>query len=282
MEVEVISPNLDSETVRAEIDRVRGSVQQRATWANDDLAKFLVRAESALREAYASRKARILNDRQVEDALGIPVQTSAQARPPVPAQRSLISLETRVAQAGFVPEPMLEDAIYEDVLQVVRAWATSLERSPGTAAKLDEEELRDLLLGTLNGYWRGAAGGELFNGSGKTDILIRHNDRNAFIGECKVWRGPKTVESALDQLFSYLVWRDSKAALVVFISTKDPAATIDALHDAVAAHPAHILTKNAVNRASRGDYIMTADAEGRRISLAVIPVVIRASASSAT
>ncbi len=241
-----------------------------------------MRAEQSIRAAHAGRKARILNDRQVEDALGIPVRASSQARPPVPAHRSLVSLQTRVAQAGFVPEPVLADAIYEDVLQAVRAWATSLERSPATAAKLDEEELRDLLLGTLNGYWQGAAGGELFNGSGKTDILIRHNDRNAFIGECKVWHGPKAVADALDQLFSYLVWRDGKAALMMFIKTKDPSATIDALHAAVAAHPGYLLTKNAVDRASRVDYVMTADAEGRRISLAVIPVIIRATASAAT
>lgn len=141
---------------------------------------------------------------------------------------------------------------------------------------LDEEELRDLLLGNLNAYWQGGAGGELFNGSGKTDILIRHGDRNAFIAECKIWHGPKGVADALDQLLGYLVWRDSKAALVMFIKTKDPAATIEKLHAAVNAHPCYAMTKNATTPSSRVDYIITADDEGRRVSLAVFPVVIRA------
>ena len=44
---------------------------------------------------------------------------------------------------------------------------------PGTAAKLDRGELRDLLLGNLNTPLAGAAGGELFNGSGRTEVLIR-------------------------------------------------------------------------------------------------------------
>lgn len=165
------------------------------------------------------------------------------------------------------------------MLDAVRAWATSLERTPGTAAKLDEEELRDLLLGNLNTYWQGGAGGELFNGSGKTDILIRHGDRNAFIAECKIWRGPKGVINALDQLLGYLVWRDSKAALVMFIKTSDPAATIGKLHAAVEAHPRHALTKETTDPSSRVDFIMTADEEGRRVSLAVIPVVIRSDRS---
>lgn len=148
------------------------------------------------------------------------------------------------------------------MLDAVRAWATSLERTPGTAAKLDEEELRDLLLGNLNTYWRGGAGGELFNGSGKTDILIRHGDRNAFIAECKVWRGPKGVADALDQLLGYLVWRDSKAALVMFIKTADPAATIGKLYTAVEAHPSCVLTKNSSNPSSRVDFMRVRDPAG--------------------
>ena len=48
--------------------------------------------------------------------------------------------------------------------------------------------------------------------SGKTE----DNDRNAFVGECKIWRGAKQVDSALGQLLGYLTWRDCKAALIVF------------------------------------------------------------------
>jgi hypothetical protein len=170
---------------------------------------------------------------------------------------------------------VLDEAIYQDVLQAVRAWVNSLERTPGTGAKLEEEELRDLLLGNLNSYWEGAAGGELFNGSGKTDILIRYQDRNVFIAECKVWDGAKVVAAALDQLLGYLVWRDSKAALIVFIRTKIPGATIEKLHTAVGAHPRHVLTKDASDPSKRADYVLTADDEGRRVLLAVIPVVLR-------
>ena len=273
--VEIVERTLNADTIRLEVERVKKEIDQRAAWANGDLATFLTTAEQSIRDTFERRKERILNDRSVEEAIGIPVRTSANPRPPVPARRANVTLQARKLQTGFVPEPVLEDAIYQDVLQAVRAWATSLERTPGTAAKLDEEELRDLLLGNLNTYWQGGAGGELFNGSGKTDILIRFGDRNVFIAECKIWHGPKGVADALDQLLGYLVWRDSKAALVMFIATKDPAATIAKLHSAVEANPSHALTKDATDPGSRVDYVITADDEGRRVSLAVFPVVIR-------
>jgi len=47
---------------------------------------------------------------------------------------------------------------------------------------------------------------------GKTDILTRVEDRNAFIAECKFWMGEKAFLAALDQLLSYLSWRDTKTA----------------------------------------------------------------------
>lgn len=273
--VEVLEQTLTADAIHAQVDAVKQDVNERAGWANADLAKFNQTAAQEIRSAHARRKARILNDRAVEDALSIPVRTSAAPRPPVAARRKTVSLQMRRVQSAFVPEPILEEAIYRDVLDVVRAWATSLERTPRTTDKLDEEELRDLLLGTLNGYWCGSAGGELFNGSGKTDILIRDGDRNAFIAECKVWHGSKAVTNALDQLLSYLVWRDSKAALVIFIKTADPAATITKLHAAVEAHSRHVLTKDATDPSNRVEYIFTADTEGRRVSLAVVPVIIR-------
>ncbi|WP_432937446.1 hypothetical protein ACQPXM_25090 [Kribbella sp. CA-253562] len=275
VEVEVIERTLDAATIQSRVDRVRQDIEQRVGWANADLDSFRATAEQTIRNAYLARKERILNDRAVEESLGIPVRASTMPRPPVPARRKQVTLQVRNAQAAFVPEPVLDEAIYQDVLQTVRAWANSLERTPGTGAKLGEEELRDLLLGNLNSYWEGAAGGELFNGSGKTDILIRNHDRNVFIAECKIWDGPKVVADALDQLLGYLVWRDSKAALIMFIRTKNPATTIEKLHSAVEAHPRYVLTKDASNPSSRVDYIVTADDEGRRVLLAVIPVVLR-------
>jgi hypothetical protein len=65
----------------------------------------------------------------------------------------------------------------------------------------------------LNGVFEGQATGETFNFQGKTDILIRAQGKNIFIAECKFWKGEKVFLETIDQLLSYLSWRDSKAAI---------------------------------------------------------------------
>ena len=272
--LEVTERELTAETIQSRISALKQALGQQVEWANADLTGFLPQAEDEIRRRIDSRKQRILNDRKVQQALGIPLISTGVRRQKVPAQRKQLSLEQRGNNAKFVPEPVLEEADYRDVLEQVHGWALQMERVPGTAAKLDEEELRDLLLGSLNTVWQGAAGGELFNGAGKTDILVRHADRNVFIGELKFWRGPKTVVYTINQLLSYLVWRDSKAAVVMFIKTADPTATIEKLHREVASHPSHLLTRSGGTPSKQVDYVFTADDEGRRISLAVIPVVL--------
>ena len=92
----------------------------------------------------------------------------------------------------------MADQDYEAVLSVLANSRNALERTPSMTATLTEEKIRDLLLVNLNAQFEGAAAGEVFNGSGKTDILIRERDRNIFVAECKIWKGPKTVTDGLN------------------------------------------------------------------------------------
>lgn len=88
------------------------------------------------------------------------------------------------------------------------------ERSPKAFEQMGEEDLRSHFLVQLNGQYEGRATGETFNFQGKTDILIREGDRNVFIAECKFWHGEKQLLETIDQLLSYLSWRDTKADYV--------------------------------------------------------------------
>src|SRR5688572_10651505 len=83
------------------------------------------------------------------------------------------------------------------------------------AAGKTEEDLRDLILAVLCTHYPGATG-ETFNKTGKTDILIRHEGSNIFVGECKFWEGGQRLEATTDPILGYLTWRDSKAAIVLF------------------------------------------------------------------
>jgi hypothetical protein len=112
-----------------------------------------------------------------------------------------------------------------------------MERSPHTFHSMGEEAIRQHFLVQLNGQYEGRATGETFNFQGKTDILIRSEGRNIFIAECKFWHGEKTFLDTIDQLLTYLSWRDSKAAVVIFNKNKNLSGVLAAVKEAMTKHP---------------------------------------------
>src|SRR5262249_38077116 len=80
---------------------------------------------------------------------------------------------------------------------------------------------------------------------GHTDILIKHEGRNLFIGECKFWNGPARFIDAINQLFGYAGWRDTKLALIVFVQAKGMGDVIQKGRETLAAHPQFVREERA-------------------------------------
>jgi hypothetical protein len=158
---------------------------------------------------------------QAASALNIPLDRASGSTPSiplVPRALTLAAVETAAAAGGN--EEVLASDIADALIDLIASFSTALERMPVTADKLigaDEESIRDVLLFLLNANWKGAATGETFLGQGKTDILLRWHNRDAFIGECKFWKGEKQLSDGLEQLLGrYTVWRATRVALVLF------------------------------------------------------------------
>jgi hypothetical protein len=168
-------------------------------------------------------------------------------------------------------------ADYEAALQVLRSARNALERSPTTAAKLGEEDIRNLLLVTLNAHFEGAAGGELFNGLGKTDILIRVDDGNVFIAECKVIGprdGPAKIVATIDQLLGYMTWRDTKGAVLLFIRNREVSAVVKAAVEAFEGH-SNFKRGGPGGSHERHDFVFHANGDpAKEVSIALMPFVI--------
>jgi hypothetical protein len=130
----------------------------------------------------------------------------------------------------------------------------------------------------INAHFEGDAAGEVFNGDGKTDILIRAGNRNIFIGECKVWDGPGAMDEALGQIFSYLVWRDTKAAILLFIRNKDVTAVINKAVDKIETHP-NFKRRRTAHTDEQLDFVMHAQDDAAR--LALLPFAPRTAGSAA-
>jgi hypothetical protein len=135
------------------------------------------------------------------------------------------------------PEPVLEMAVYEEILDTLAGMSVVMERSPSAFAGLDEEALRTHFQIPLNSKFQGMASGETFNAAGKTDILIKHEDRILFIAECKFWKGAQSLTDAISQLLSYLTWRETKAAILLFNQNKNFSSVLDQIPGIFARHP---------------------------------------------
>ena len=205
-------------------------------------------------------------------AIGIPIKRKDQPATYVaPVTRRKLPIHRPVpTKENFKPEPELKEEEYQHILSVTRSLSLVIERNPASFATLDEESIRDHILLQLNGHYEGAATGETFNSNGKTDILIRVDDRNIFIGECKFWHGSKKFEEAIDQLLSYLTWRDCKTALINFNRQKNSSAVAQKMHETMTAHKAH--RKSVSNDATGiGRYVFVKESDpGREIIITTL------------
>jgi hypothetical protein len=216
---DVLRPDLDGMA-----DRLVERIEAFLTKANDLVETLNGDLDQLAREAIQRRRGRLRETESQLSTLRTPIRRRGDApmtyaapgvrRRPAPVPPSTPTTAT-------VSEPVLIDGFYEHIVTVVRAWGTAIERTPAPYREAEEETLRDALLPMLNSHYEGGATGETFNLNGKTDVLIRVEDRSVFIAECKWWSGPKALSEALDQLFSYTTWRDTKLALLFFVKNKD-------------------------------------------------------------
>jgi hypothetical protein len=279
LELFVDGPFAKNTSLRANFDAQIETIRQHLDWARADIGPYNARLRAEVPDMVRRRREELLTARNTQAQIGFPILRRAEAQTyPVPLVKRPFrpARPTPKAGAPFKPEPALEQADYEAALGVLRYWRDSLERSPSIVDGRGEEEIRDLLLGALNLVFEGAAAGEVFNGDGKTDILIRVDNAHIFIGECKIWTGVDSMDEALAQIFKYLVWRDTKAAILLFIRNKDATTVIEKAMKQIKDHPNFKRTESPL-AASEYNFVMHATGDPlREIRLALVPFALRA------
>lgn len=210
------SDALDQARLKADLDREINEIKKYLGWINRDVEQGNQALRGHIKQHIDNRRKRLEKHLIVAESFNIPLKRrpGAPDMQKLPIRRKLVRPLPPAPKSR--PEPVIADEEFEHIINIIRHEGLSWETTPRTFAKHDEEELRDIILGHLNTHYQGGATGETFRKSGKTDIRIEDQNRAAFVGECKVWRGPKELMNALDQLLGYLTWRDCKAALVIF------------------------------------------------------------------
>ena len=198
----------DSDRLRSDIERKIKSLEDAVGNLRNDVTKHNNSAPNAIRQVLSRKRTLAQSTTGAIAALGIPVKR-VDSKPTfsIPTRRRTRPARRPVAATDeYKPEPILDEEEYQHILEILRSMSLVIERNPSSFASLNEESIRDHFLLQLNGHYEGGATGETFNASGKTHILIREENKNVFIAECKFWRGQKAFGEAVNQLLGYLTF----------------------------------------------------------------------------
>jgi hypothetical protein len=229
----------DAEAMLRDFNSVLKSLKIFVEGIQRDIEEHNRQLPDLIRPNLESRRAKFLKDKEMGQKLGFPVRQRAGAQVyTAPIQRKKLQFELpKVTSEPFKPEPRLEMAEYEHILNTISNMSLVFERNHVEFVKMGEETLRTHILVQLNAQYVGLVTGETFNGEGKTDINIRYENKNIFIAECKFWKGAESFKETIDQLLSYTTWRDGKTAIVIFNRNKNTSAVLQQIPGVAKAHP---------------------------------------------
>ena len=231
----------DAEVLKREkesnIDRIRKQTENLV----NEVTTFNSQLEPQARQSVSARKSQLLQQASVAESLGIPLRKSASVPQTfaVPVVPKKLAVKPTAPDAAYSPQPTLDLATYPNILSIIHDTGVAMERHPSTYASKQEEDLRDFLLMTLCTHYPNTTG-ETFNKKGKTDILVRYETSNVFVGECKFWKGLKVFHETIDQILGYLTWRDSKAAIICFVNNKELNPVLEQISTGTSQHPSFV------------------------------------------
>jgi hypothetical protein len=209
-----------------------------------DVDRFNTALKTRGKQIFDSRKTELKKAAEFRTALKVPIRRSvapATYSVPVKSPKRIVPRPVSSAESYKI-DPTMDLVTYQEILQLIHDFGKQLERLPGTYENKNEETLRDHFLLMLQPHFGvdGSATGETFNASGKTDILVRYQNQNIFVAEFKFWKGAKQHQETIDQLLSYLTWRDSKTAIVYFIDGKEISVPLLAIQERTPEHPCYV------------------------------------------
>lgn len=228
-----------NDNIRSGFDSTIGQIKSNLDILRTDFTPFNESLKEKAKTLINSRRDKLLKDQGLVSSLGFPLKK----RDDVPktyvidVQKKIEPVLPPMSEDPFAPEPELSMQKYEEILNMIKSMVLVIERSPKRFRDLDEESIRDQFLFQLNAQYKGQATGETFNYKGKTDILIRENNKNIFIAECKFWKGKEVCTQTIDQILGYTSWRDTKTAILIFNKNKNFTEAIGKAKEALLSHP---------------------------------------------
>lgn len=188
------------------------------SYINNDIQIFNKSLRSHSLSLFTVRQQKVKQFYSVSKMLNISIEKTEYAKNVIAVERRIYPTNKKFNKEDVYS---ISDTDYNDILMTIKHNCSTYERTPASFKALKEEDIRNLLLASLNGFFKGNATGEAFRNKGKTDICIEYTSRAAFVAECKIWNGKNQISDTLKQLDSYLTWRDCKTAILYFVRNRD-------------------------------------------------------------
>lgn len=247
--------NVNQET---KITRAIEDLEKVIGWKNSDVQNGNKRLETTLSNYISQKKKQLGADNKLIEEIIKKVPVKLQRRTTsIPKVDLSVRKEIKPVypKAKKIEEPFIEADKVEAVVELLKSAGFSFETTPQVFSILEEEQLRDILLSQLNTVFEGEATGETFVKKGKTDIHLRIDKGSILSAECKFWDGEKNYLSMMDQLFSYLTWRQNYGILIIFSRRKSFSGIIEKAKSAALAHSTTL--KNLLKMRDKSHFVTT-------------------------
>jgi len=239
--VDIPDVNGNGENVAREIQRYKDDLMKMVGFLKADIERINKSICLYIPQVFKARKEKVLKEQKIIADLGIPIKdkTGTNKTYSVPTVTRRVKEPVVINHQEAKPlVPTMAESIYQEILGVINTTGKSIERYPKTIENQDEETIRAHFLTQLSSSFTSfSSTGESFNHRGKTDIMIKHGDNVLFVAECKIWRGAKLMNEAINQLLGYLTWRDSKTALLIFDKDTAIQTVIQSIQETIPQHP---------------------------------------------
>lgn len=243
--IEIINFYNDPVRIKSQYSQEVGYLTSNYQNIRNNCTAFNNGLESFIKGSIELRKQQILQKNSLLSSLGVPIRKREGVAEtfsiPNPRLKEKIIVKPVVHDKNFKPEPALDDSNFQKILKIINDVGKNFERLPSTYKGKSEEDIRDHILLILDpNFELGSAGGETFNKTGKTDILLRYDSSVVFVGECKFWKGEKVFLKTIDQLLGYLTWRNSKVAVINFVQNTEFSDVLDKVKTSIKTHPNYL------------------------------------------
>jgi ElaB/YqjD/DUF883 family membrane-anchored ribosome-binding protein len=225
------------EEIEEELDDWLDKLEKYVSNLNDDIEKMQEKFRREARSAIEARRDEVETKQQVLDELGVDTDATVDRGYVTPEKKRDIGIS---ASPNDSSSEILPEHTFIEILDIIDDLGVNIERSAERLRDLDEESLRDIFLAGINSHYAGMATGESFNRDGKTDILLRYDNKNLFVAECKFWAGQAQYKDAVDQLLGNLTVRDSHAALLIFSRRVDYSQMRERVAEAAESHEQYV------------------------------------------